>query len=128
MRQQEPSFGDFIRVSAIPTRKSPSARANRFREVTVDDLLVISSEEAAGRGDGQPLLTRQVEPKPVVSSLTDFPVFSPSGRGEIGCMPMPVLSSPALRAQAGTETDNFVAAFTSLKFSTDFHWFSVHRP
>ena len=63
-------------------------------------------------------MTRQVEPKLVVSSLTDFPVLSPSGQGEIGCMP--ALPSPALRAQAETEADNFVAASsTSLKFSTD---------
>jgi hypothetical protein len=118
LRKQEPNFGDFIRAAAIPTRKSSTARTNRFRELTVDDLLAISSDEEACRGGGHLLLTRQVQPKHEVTSMSDFPELIPSGQGEIGCVP--ARSSPAIHAQA--ETDNFVAASHKLlKFSSDFH-------
>ena len=104
LRQQEANLGDFIRTSTAE-RKSHAARCNRFRELTVDDLNLIATSEGACRGGGHPLLTRQVEPKPEVSSMVDFPVLSPSGQGEIGCAPMPALPSPAPQA----ETANVVA-------------------
>ena len=63
VRQQEPNFGDFIRTTV---RKTSSG--NRFRELTVGDLLEIDPE-ITSRGGGHLLLTRQVEAKFEVFSI-----------------------------------------------------------
>ena len=96
LRQQETHFGDLIRAAP---RKSSSS--NRYRELTVADLLEID-DQITSRGGGHPLLMRQVEPKLEVSSLADFPVLNPSSQGEIGC----TLARPS---PAQAETALFVA-------------------
>ena len=53
IRQQEANVGDCIRASAA-ARKSHSARANGFRELTDDDLNALSTPEIASRGGGHP--------------------------------------------------------------------------
>ena len=82
LRQQEHHCGDFIRATS---RKSSAS--NRYRELTVADLLEIDGE-IQSIGGGHPLLMRQVEPKLEVSSLADFPVLSPSGQGRLAVCPL----------------------------------------
>ena len=110
VRQQEANLGDFIQSAS--GRRSPVARTNRFRELTVDDLNALSTSDDASRGGGHLLLKREADPK-----LVDpFPPLTPSGQGEkdgvstrrfanfIAPRPM----SETLQAQ--TETDDLVAS------------------
>ena len=80
IRQHDADSGDFIRASAVAT-KCPSARANLFWELTVEDLQTIWSETAS-RGGGHLLLTREADPKLADAADISFPPLTPSGQGE----------------------------------------------
>ena len=101
IRTQVANVGDFI-PSLTTARKSHSARANRFRELTVDDLNALSTPEIASRGGGHPLLmTAGDEPKLAdAQSLHQFPPLRPSVQGEkcgVSTRPSAPNLQPALR-------------------------------
>ena len=118
VRQQEANLGYFIRSAT--DRKSPAARSNRFRALTVDDLNALSTPETASRGGGHLLLTREADPKLAES----FPPLTPSGQGEKCGVPTRrfansaalrrfsmALPSALPRAAQAVETEDVVAAY-----------------
>ena len=102
LRQQEPNFGDWIRVSAFTAKRS----TNRFREVTVDGpkeisaaviTTIVSVPEIAShspfRRQVKPTVAAPPELFASLDSRADFPELIPSGQGELdGHMPVLYLS------------------------------------